>query len=77
MRRTRGLCARALDARCDEETLSALRDFAGWENCDERIRNDDRIDPEALDDMRLKHGICSRPKDARARTSAPDPRPQA
>ncbi len=45
---------------CDEELLRALRDFMGWENYDERIRDDDRIDLEVLDDIRQKHAIWLR-----------------
>jgi uncharacterized Ntn-hydrolase superfamily protein len=45
---------------CDEEMLRALRDFMGWENYDERIRDDDRIDREVLDDMRQKHALWLR-----------------
>lgn len=40
---------------CDEEMLRALRDFMGWENYDERIRDDDLIDLEVLADIRQKH----------------------
>ncbi|MDS4022808.1 MAG: putative peptidoglycan binding domain-containing protein [Candidatus Competibacter sp.] len=42
---------------CDEEMLRALRDFMGWENYDERIRDDDQIDLEVLDDIRRKHAL--------------------
>ena len=45
---------------CDEELLRALRDFMGWENYDERIRDDDRIDLEVLDDIRRKHALWLR-----------------
>ncbi len=41
----------------DEEMLRILRDFMGWENYDERIRDDDRIDLEVLEDMRRKHAL--------------------
>ena len=41
----------------DEELLRILRDFMGWENYDERIRDDDRIDLEVLEDMRRKHAL--------------------
>ncbi len=37
------------------ETHTALRDFMGWENYDERIRDDNLIDREVLEDMRRKH----------------------
>jgi hypothetical protein len=40
--------------------LGALRDFMGWENYDERIRDDDLIDLEVLADMRVKHAIWLR-----------------
>ncbi len=39
----------------DPATKQALRDFMGWENYDERIRDDDRIDREVLADIRAKH----------------------
>lgn len=39
----------------DEETKKALRDFMGWENYDERIRDDDLIDLEVLEDIRRNH----------------------
>jgi uncharacterized Ntn-hydrolase superfamily protein len=39
----------------DETTKKSLRDFMGWENYDERIRNDDQIDKEVLEDMRRNH----------------------
>ncbi len=45
---------------CDEELLRALRDFMGWENYDERIRDDDRIDLDVLDDIRQKHALWLR-----------------
>ncbi len=45
---------------CDDEMLRALRDFMGWENYDERIRDDDRIDLEVLADMRQKHAVWLR-----------------
>ncbi len=48
---------------CDEELLRALRDFMGWENDDERIRDDDRIDLEVLDDTRQKHALRPRMHD--------------
>jgi hypothetical protein len=37
-----------------------LRDFMGWENYDERIRDDDLIDLEVLADMRHKHTLWLR-----------------
>ena len=45
---------------CDEEMLRALRDFMGWENYDERIRDDDLIDLEVLGDVRQKHALWLR-----------------
>ncbi len=39
----------------DEATKKALRDFMGWENYDERIRDDDLIDLEVLTDIRRNH----------------------
>ena len=45
---------------CDEEMLRALRDFMGWENYDERIRDDNLIDLEVLADMRQKHAVWLR-----------------
>ena len=41
----------------DDATRKALRDFMGWENYDERIREDDLIDLEVLADMREKHAL--------------------
>ena len=51
----RGFYKGAATGLCDESLLKALRDFMGWENYDERIRNDDLIDLEVLADMRRKH----------------------
>jgi uncharacterized Ntn-hydrolase superfamily protein len=39
----------------DADTKQALKDFMGWENYDERVRDDDQIDKEVLEDIRLKH----------------------
>jgi len=39
----------------DETTKKSLRDFMGWENYDERIRDDDQIDKEVLEDIRRNH----------------------
>ena len=41
----------------DDATRKALRDFMGWENYDERIREDDLIDLEVLADLREKHAL--------------------
>lgn len=39
----------------DEATKKALQDFMGWENYDVRIRNDDKIDREVLEDIRKNY----------------------
>ena len=39
----------------DNITRKSLHDFMGWENYDERMRDDDRIDIEVLEDIRKKH----------------------
>jgi hypothetical protein len=39
----------------DATTKSALQNFMGWENYDVRIRDDDQIDREVLDDIRTKY----------------------
>jgi uncharacterized Ntn-hydrolase superfamily protein len=39
----------------DAKTKKALQDFMGWENYDVRIRDDDLIDREVLDDIRAKY----------------------
>jgi len=44
----------------DVATKKALRDFMGWENYDERIRDDDLIDLEVLEDIRAKHAAWLR-----------------
>ncbi len=36
----------------DAKTKKALQDFMGWENYDIRVRDDDQIDREVLDDIR-------------------------
>lgn len=51
----RGFYKGAITAVFDGATKKALRDFMGWENYDERIRDDDLIDLEVLDDIRIKH----------------------
>lgn len=53
----RGFYKGAATGLCDENLRKALRDFMGWENYDERIRNDDLIDLEVLEDMRRKHAL--------------------
>lgn len=39
----------------DPKTKKALQDFMGWENYDIRIRDDDQIDREVLDDIRKNY----------------------
>lgn len=39
----------------DDGTKKALQDFMGWENYDVRIRTDDRIDREVLEDIRKNY----------------------
>jgi uncharacterized Ntn-hydrolase superfamily protein len=39
----------------DAKTKKALQDFMGWENYDIRIRDDNQIDREVLDDIRKNH----------------------
>lgn len=53
----RGFYQGAITGICDGATLKALRDFMGWENYDERIRQDDWIDLEVLADIRDKHAL--------------------
>lgn len=55
--RARGFYKDAITGVCDEVLLKALRDFMGWENYDERIRDDDLIDLEVLADIRAKHAV--------------------
>jgi uncharacterized Ntn-hydrolase superfamily protein len=43
----------------DAATAKALHDFMGWENYDERMRDDDQIDREVLEDLRIKHAAWS------------------
>ena len=39
----------------DTKTKKALQDFMGWENYDIRVRDDDQIDREVLDDIRKNY----------------------
>ena len=41
----------------DEATRKALQDFMGWENYDVRIRSDDMIDREVLQDIRKNYSV--------------------
>ncbi len=51
----RGLYDGPVNGRLDAATKKALFDFLGWENYDVRIRQDDSIDREVLDDIRRNH----------------------
>ncbi len=44
----------------DAATLKALNDFMGWENYDVRIRTDNRIDREVLEDIRNNYRTWQR-----------------
>jgi len=52
---TRGFHSGPVGGPFDPAWIQALHDFMGWENYDERIRSDGRIDREVLEDMRSKH----------------------
>ncbi len=56
----RGFYKGAITGIRDDATLKAWRDFMGWENYDERIRDDGRIDLEVLADVRRKHALWLR-----------------
>lgn len=58
--RARGFYQGERDGGVTLRMLGALRDFMGWENYDERIRDDDLIDLEVLADMRAKHALWLR-----------------
>lgn len=51
----KGFYKGAVNGVFDQQTQKSLHDFMGWENYDERIRDDDLIDIEVLDDIRKKH----------------------
>lgn len=51
----RGFYQGPLSGEYDRATREAMRDFMGWENYDERIRDDDQVDLDVLDDIRTKH----------------------
>jgi uncharacterized Ntn-hydrolase superfamily protein len=53
--KARGLFGGEVNGVFDDATRKALRDFMGWENYDERIRSDDLIDTEVLEDIRRNH----------------------
>jgi len=46
----------------DAKTKKALQDFMGWENYDIRIRDDDQIDREVLEDIRKNYAQWSAAK---------------
>ena len=46
----------AINGVFDARTKKALQDFMGWENYDIRIRDDQQIDREVLDDIRKNYG---------------------
>jgi uncharacterized Ntn-hydrolase superfamily protein len=51
---TRGFYGGPVNGVFDTLTRNALQDFMGWENYDERIRDDELIDLEVLADIRVK-----------------------
>jgi len=51
----RGFYRGEADGRFNNDTRNALHDLMGWENYDERIRNDELVDLEVLEDIRKKH----------------------
>ena len=53
----RGFYKNSITGIFDAQTKKSLRDFMGWENYDERIRDDDLIDVEVLEDIRQKHTL--------------------
>jgi len=53
--KARGFYDGADDGVFGPASIRALHDFMGWENYDERIRDDGLIDREVLEDMRVKH----------------------
>jgi uncharacterized Ntn-hydrolase superfamily protein len=46
----------------DEGTKKNLQDFMYWENYDERVRNDNQIDNEVLQDIRKNYGVWKKMK---------------
>lgn len=53
--KVRGFYTGPENDRFDTACIQALHDFMGWENYDERIRDDAQIDTEVLEDIRTKH----------------------
>lgn len=53
--KARGFYSGEIDGLFNNDTRNALHDFMGWENYDERIRDDELVDLEVLKDIRKKH----------------------
>ncbi len=53
--KARGFYHGRVDGNFDDACILVLHDFMGWENYDERIRDDGRIDREVLQDIRAKY----------------------
>lgn len=53
----RGFYKQASSKEWAQEEIKALQRFMGWENYDNRMRNDDLIDIEVLDDIRKQHQV--------------------
>lgn len=51
-----------INGKFDEATKKALQDFMGWENYDVRIREDNKIDREVLQDIRKNYSAWLRKK---------------
>lgn len=49
----------------DAATKKALQDFMGWENYDVRIRDDDKIDRQVLEDIRKNYAMWKQQKGKR------------
>lgn len=61
----RGLYSGEVNGLFDAKTKQALQDFMGWENYDVRIRDDDHIDKEVLEDMRKNHAEWKKTHEAK------------
>jgi uncharacterized Ntn-hydrolase superfamily protein len=53
---TRGFYDGPVDRDWEQGAIDAMQRFMGWENYDNRIRDDCLIDTEVLTDMRSRHG---------------------
>jgi len=53
----RGLYTGEINGEFNKQTKQSLHDFMGWENYDARIRNDNLIDFEILEDIRKQHRL--------------------